>query len=358
MITLSSLVQQFEVDLKIRHREKLQPEHLKALSAFKHCRTTLSPMMKVDCSACEHSAYIPHSCGHRNCPNCQHHEGQRWIERQCQKLVPAPYFMLTFTIAAQFRPLFFTHQRELYALFFQCVWNTLKTFSLNDDKLKGLPGIICVLHTHSRALNFHPHIHVVMPAGAIEKKQRLWRKKSGDYIFNHIALAQVFRAKMLEGIKSLGFYLPKKHPPKWNVDCQSVGQGDKALIYLGRYLYRGVIREKDILACKDGNVTFRYHKSKTDQYQTRILPGADFLWLVIQHILPKGFRRSRDYGFLHANSKSIIQVLQYLFKVNPQQWRSFVKPRPQMICKCCGALMKVVLTRLSPNVAIPAMAPQ
>lgn len=81
------------------------------------------------------------------------------------------------------------------------------------------------------------------------------------------------------------------------MDCKFVGAGDKALIYLGRYLYRGVIREKDILSCQNGKVTYRYQDSKTKRYKTRTVSGAKFLWLVLQHVLPKGFRRARNYGF-------------------------------------------------------------
>ncbi len=98
-------------------------------------------------------------------------------------------------------------------------------------------------------------------------------------------------------------------PQEWEVDCKQVGSGDKALIYLGRYLYRGVIREKDILSCKEGHVTYRYQNSKTKQWEINTVSGARFLWLVLQHILPKGFRRARNYGFLHPNSKQLIRVL-------------------------------------------------
>ena len=87
-----------------------------------------------------------------------------------------------------------------------------------------------------------------------------------------------------------------------------MGRGDKALTYLGKYLYRGVLQEKDILRCENGEVTFRYTEN-TGKVKTRTLPGAEFLWLLLQHVLPKGFRRARDYGFLHSNSKPLIQLL-------------------------------------------------
>ncbi len=220
-------------------------------------------------------------------------------------------------------------------------------FSLNDKALGGIPGAVAVLHTHSRELNFHPHIHIVMPGATMDKVSRLWSKKTGQYLFNHKALAKVFRAKLLQAFSENDLTLPEYYPDQWVVDCRHVGQGNKALVYLGRYLYRGVIQEKDILSCQDGQVTFRYQNSKTKQYQTRIVSGAQFLWLVLQHILPRGFRRAREYGFLHHNSKRLIQLIQWLFKINPARWVAQIRERPKMVCPCCGGAMSVVKTRLA-----------
>jgi len=167
------------------------------------------------------------------------------------------------------------------------------------------------LHTNTRRLEYHPHVHLVMPAAALDGKRRQWRTKrrgkaKGGYLFNQKALAKVFRAKMLAAIEAAGLTLPRRHPEKWVVDCKSVGSGEKALIYLGRYLYRGVIAEKDIVACDNGQVRFRYHNAKTAWMKQRTVSGTHFLWLVLQHVLPKGFRRARNFGFLHPNCKRLI----------------------------------------------------
>lgn len=291
------------------------------------CRTRQSPKMLVVCDECDRQTYVPHSCGHRHCPHCQSHESQQWLERQLKKQVPAEYFLVTFTLPAEFRPLAWSHQRQLYSAMIQCCWDTLRTFSQNDKQLQGIPGAIAVLHTHSRCLDFHPHVHIVMPAAAIDALNGLWRtkrskpkvknkiKNQSGYLFNHKALAKVFRAKMLEAMTQAELALPERHPTKWVVDCKSVGSGEKALIYLGRYLYRGVIQEKDIVAYQDGSVTFRYQNSTTKQIEFKTVPGPQFLWLILQHVLPKGFRRARNFGFLHPNSKHSIQLLQYLLKL-------------------------------------------
>jgi len=346
MIRLSSIIKQFEANFISQYGSTLLPSQAKALAAIKQCRSSHSQLMKVGCSDCDQLSYIPHSCGHRSCPHCQAHESQQWIERQCQKQLPVNYFMITFTLPAELRPLVKRHQRALYQLLFQAAWETLSSFSQNDKQLQGTPGMVAVLHTHSRRLDFHPHLHTIMPAGALDKIKGLWRKKAGNYLFNHKALAKVFRAKILAGINAAGLKCPKHYPEKWVVDCKQVGSGEKAFIYLGRYLYKGVIQEKDILSCRNGNIVFRYKESRTNRYKTRTLPGADFIRLILQHVLPRRFRRARDYGLLHANSKAVIKKLHYLLKFNIKRWVVKSKPRPAIKCLCCGGVMTIIQTRL------------
>ena len=244
--------------------------------------------------------------------------------------------------------------RELYGLLVQCAWQTLDTFCHNDRQLQGSAGAVAVLHTHSRRLDYHPHVHLAMPAGALDADKRLWRTKRSQtkgthYLFNHTALAKVFRAKLLQAITDAGLVLPCDVPQKWVVDCKHVGTGEKALVYLGRYLYRGVIQEKDIVRCDNGEVSFRYRDAKTGQNAVRTVSGATFLWLLMQHVLPKGFRRSRNFGFLHPNSKCLIALLQVvLMKIVPAAITAWVKPRAALRCPCCGEPMRIVRTRFEP----------
>jgi hypothetical protein len=356
MIRLSSLIETFEDPFLAAYGEQLLPSQRKALAAMKGCRTSASPSMQAQCPECDHAALVPHSCGHRACPHCQHHESQQWLENQLKKQVPAEYFLVTFTLPAELRSLAWAHQRTVYAAMIRCSWETVQTFSRNDRHLRGQAGAIAVLHTHSRRLDYHPHVHLVMPAAAIDAQNRLWRTKTtrskghNSYLFNHKALAKVFRAKLLDAFTREGLEIPVGYPAKWVVDCKSVGAGEKALVYLGRYLYRGVIQEKDILSCENGEVTFRYRDSKTDRFRRRTLPGAQFLALILRHVLPKGFRRARNFGFLHPNSKRLIVLLQYLAGFDPKRIRAGLKPRPALRCPCCGAEMKIIKTRIRPSV--------
>lgn len=358
MILLSSIINKFADNFFAKYNPL--PSHRHALYAMKECRQHHSPYMVAQCTndQCQHHAYVPHSCGHRNCPHCQNHESQQWIEAQLNKQLPAQYYLLTFTLPKQLRELAWQHQRVIFTIFFAVISELLQTFSKNDKKLQGTAGFTMVMHTHSRKLDFHPHIHVVMPGASINKKTRVWKVKAGKYLFNHKALAKVFRAKMLSAIVDHKLQLPCKYPKKWVVDCKNVGKGDKALIYLGRYLYKGVLQEKDILKCENGMVTFRYINSKSKRSETRTVTGEYFLWLIMQHVLPKGFRRVRSYGFLHACSKQIIKLLQYLLKFNPVKMLETTAPRPDLICPCCGAKMKIISTMIRQQMPQQIRVPQ
>jgi hypothetical protein len=204
---------------------------------------------------------------------------------------------------------------------------------------------------------------MVMPAAALDADKRLWRtlrrsSKGDGYLFNHKALAKVFRGKFLAALAQSGFALPANIPKGWVVDCKGIGDGKKALAYLGRYLYRGVIQERDILRCEQGLVTYRWRDSASKKMRLTTVSGVEFLRRVLQHVLPKGFRRSRNFGFLHPNSKRLIALLKLLvFRRTPpaEPNTSTVQPTPraQWKCVCCGGTMVVVRRRIAPVMAAP-----
>jgi len=355
MIRLAEVITRFEADLHRDYGTRLRPEHRQALAAITRCRTPASPKFQLACGACQHQQLLPHSCGHRHCPRCQHHEGQQWLERQLKKQVPAEYFLVSFTLPAELRAIARAAPRVVYDALLRCSWETVRTFAKNDRRLRGLAGAIAVLHTHTRRLDYHPHVHLVVPGAAIDETRRQWRTKRG-YLFPERALAKVFRAKLLAALDAADFTLPVRYPEDWVAHCQSAGSGKGALIYLGRYLYRGVIRECDILACDAESVRFQYRDAKSGQILQRVVPGAEFLWLVLQHVLPKGFRRARNLGFLHPNRKRLIALLHLLLKFVPDLSWLHKKPRPPIPCPCCGAPMAIVRTRIPPLIATPIPA--
>ncbi|MFC1863324.1 transposase [Thermodesulfobacteriota bacterium] len=200
-----------------------------------------------------------------------------------------------------------------------------------------------VLHTHSRKLDYHPHVHVIIPGGGVDKHSKQWKKKKGKYLFNKKAMAKVFRARLLDELNNAGFSIPDKVPKKWVADCKYVGTGITALKYLARYLYRGVISEKNIIANRDGKITFKYIDSRTKNIQYRTMDGEDFLKLILQHVLPKGFRRVRDYGFLHSNANKLLHLVQVILRVVIDKIPQ--RPRPAFKCARCKSQMSIIKIR-------------
>ena len=163
--------------------------------------------------------------------------------------------------------------------------------------------------------------------------------EKGKYLFNAFALAKVFRARFLAALTDTGISVPDSVPRKWVVDCTRAGKGLSALKYLSRYLYRGVIGESNIVSNQKGDVTFKYVESRTGKIRYRTVKGEDFLWLVLQHVLPKGFRRLRDYGFLHGNAKRLLKLVQMILQVMIQ---ACSRPRPVFKCPLCHAPMRIL----------------
>ena len=339
---MASIIHQYYDAFITRYGNTALPGHLKALNAIGRCRTPDSGQLYVQCTDadCNHAEWRPLSCGHRSCPKCQNHEASQWIDRQQGKLLPVPYFLATFTLPYELRSLTWYYQKKVFPIFFLCVSSTLKDFGLNPKNLGAEIGMTMVLHTHNRRLDFHPHMHVVVPGGGVDKRRRQWKKKKGQYLFNKKAMAKVFRARFLTALNEAGLSVLKSVPSKWVVDCAHVGKGISALKYLSRYLYRGVISEKNIVSNQNGQVTFKYIESKTGNTRYRTLKGEDFLHLIMQHVLPKGFRRVRDYGFLHGNAKKMLFLVQLILHVVIKAIE--LRPRPVFKCPCCKSPMVIL----------------
>lgn len=247
--------------------------------------------------------------------------------------------MVTFTLPMQLRGVAKNHPKPVYSVLFDSALSTLRSFGMNDKGFAAELAATAVLHTHTRRLDYHPHVHLIVPGGGVNTRRNEWRKIKGKYLFNGRQLASVFRGRMLEALKKAGIGHCKTSK-KWVVQCQRVGRGLPALKYLSRYLYRGVISNSNILNDDGAYVTFQYQDSKTGVMKTRKMKGEDFIALVLQHTLPKGFRRARDYGFLHGNGKRLLKIVQWVLQVClPLQGK---KHRPKFVCKQCHSPMSIV----------------
>ncbi len=310
----SSIATRYLDRFKTLHGHSTTSSQWPALNAILGCRTEQYGQMQLSCESCTWQTNRYLSCGRRNCNQCQNHCTTQWLERQIAKLLPVNYFMVTFTLPFELRALSHVNQKLIYTLLFQCAVSTLKDFGLNDKAFAAELAMTGVLHTHTRRLDYHPHVHMIVLGDGVNKRRNEWRKIKGSYLFNGFNLAAVFSARLLKAIRQSGLKAPET-PKEWVVQCQSVGKGLPALKYLSRYLYRGVISNQNIIGDDGTLVTFRYKDSDSGKMKTRRLRGEDFIALVLQHTLPKGFRRSRDYGFLHGNATWLLKRVQWLLQV-------------------------------------------
>jgi len=344
-MNLASIIEQFRTPFLKKYRSQLLPSHLKALDAITACKKHCG-YFTAQCGSCQ--GYQTHalSCGHRSCPQCQNQCATQWLSRQKQKLIPCEYFMVTITLPEQLRKLAFDNQHIVYTLMFECAKDTLKTLGLDDRHLGGEIGMTAVLHTHTRRLEFHPHLHIIVPGAAITDEGKAFQRQNDQYLIRGDVIAKMFRGKFLYALNEQCFDLPYNLPKDWVVNVKHIGKGFPALQYLSRYLYRGVISQKNITKVTNTHITFRYRDSTTKQIETRTLPGEDFIWKLLTHVLPRRFRRVRDYGFLHHNAKKKLTLIQYLLyvKIKPEP----EKPKTVIKCHRCSQACDVVMVNPRP----------
>ena len=335
---LATLIEDYREPFLKKYASHLLPSHLRALDAITACRKRCG-YFSSQCLSCSKTQTYALSCGHRHCPQCQNSEATTWLERQKQKLLPVEYFMVTITLPEQLRSLAFHHQHRFYTLLFDAAKTTLKTLGLDERHMGGDMGMTMVLHTHTRRLDYHPHLHIIVPCGALIDNGRSFKRKESQYFIHGDVIAKMFRGKLLYALHEECFDLPSNIPSKWVVNVKDIGKGLPALQYLSRYLYRGVISEKAIIKNDGKNITFRYKDSQTKTTQERTLKGEDFIWTLLMHVLPRRFRRVRDYGFLHHNAKRKLTLIQYLLHVRLPD--IIIKKKHPIRCRLCAGECRI-----------------
>lgn len=347
MSILIDLLRQHHQALEIEYSSDLSNDMRKAIYAMLMCKTAQQRQSLWACNHCSHHDQTPLSCGHRSCPQCLQNTTSQWLDRQKAKRLPVEYFMVTFTLPFELRVLAKRQPKALYQLMFCVTSSILKDFAAHQGL--GDIGFTSVLHTHSRRRELHPHLHIMVPNGGYDQNRKQWRKGKSGYLFNEFTLAKVWRARVFEAIKQhpdLSLDNLAKMPDKWVVDCKKVGHGLPALKYLSRYLYRGVLPDKDIIGYDEHSVTFRYTDSTTNNTTQRTLPVLKFLLLILQHVLPKGLQRVRDYGVLSSGAKKLRLFIQLLLMPN-HDWLTPTteETRPNRairLCPCCQHTMHCI----------------
>ncbi len=326
--------------------------HLKAINAIINCRTSAMGGEVYFCEECKTYHYSYHSCQNRHCPKCQSSRSSEWLERQLQKLLPVKYHLVGFTIPPELHKVFRSNQKLCYSLLFKSAAEALQVLLADPKYAGGIGGIIGVLHTWTRTLLYHPHVHFIVPGGAYDALRHEWRDSQHAFLIPVLALSILYRAKLRDNLKTsnpkLFYSIPQQvWKREFVTHSKPAGKGEKALKYLSNYVYRIAITNNRIVRCENGMVTFQYKESKTNKIKFQTVSALEFMRRFLQHVLPTGFQKVRYYGFMSSAAKELFKDVKQVLgtpkqKAGSKATSSKQSERAANVCPDCSKIMKLV----------------
>ena len=342
-------------------------QHMKVLAAITRCRTSALGHHRDRCANCGYVAISYNSCRNRHCPRCQATARKRWLQAREGELLPTPYVHVVFTLPRELAPLALQNKRLIYSLLFRASAETLLEVARDPRHLGAEIGFFSVLHTWNQRLQFHPHIHCVVPAGGLAPYHSLWIASRPSYFLPQKVLSRVFRGKFVAGLKrafrkgTLQFHgrLAALAQPRafaawlrplfrhdWVVYAKPpFGGPEHVLRYLGAYTHRVAISNSRLMALHEGNVRFRWRDSAHgNRKRIMQLPAHEFLRRFLLHLLPPGFVRIRNFGFLANRQRShLLPLCLRLLDAAPEPPASRLPTQhPLWICPHCGGAMQII----------------
>lgn len=294
---------------------KLHPVQSKAFNDIINCRSAELGGHIEKCNCCGYTRHAYNSCRNRHCPKCQYIKQVQWVDKLKSKLPPTRYFHLVFTIPQSLHRLFYLNQAQAYKLLFKASSMALKTCAANPSFLGAQTGAVAVLHTWGQTLNYHPHIHMIVPAGGLSEDNMEWVHSGKNFFLPVKVLSALFRGilcsllektisdnmiKLPDDCTNINQLKSQLYKNPWNVYVKKpFGGPDKVVEYLGKYTHRVAISNHRIISCDNGRITFRCKDQKTGIFSRQITLDADeFIRRFMQHILPCGFYKIRYFGIM------------------------------------------------------------
>lgn len=292
----------------------------RALAAIRRCRTPELGGHVYRCADCAGTDFAYHSCHHRACPRCGGNRTAAWTARQEARLLPVPYFLVTFTVPEALRPAFTAHPEAMHAALFRESAATLQQVAAERRLLGAELGFVGVLHTWGRQLQHHPHVHYIVPGGGLSPDGRKWvPARQADWLLPVAKLGAGFRRRMDEALRAAA---PAAHASipagtwrqPWIAHCQPAGAGAAVVRYLARYVARTAISDERILAANAHTVRFAYTDTRTQARRECTLRAAEFLRRYLQHVPPTGQHRVRYFGWLHPAARARLRQVETLLQ--------------------------------------------
>lgn len=363
MPTLADIVRRQGPAYVRGYGSRMPTDQLRALRDMASCRTPALGGHRWTCPDCQEERFAFHSCGNRHCPACGAEDAQHWLDRQQALLLPVTYHLCTVTVPESLRRPIRSHPRELLPILFQASASALLDLCANPKWFGAIPGVTAVLHTWTRAYEYHPHIHFLVTGGGVAP-DGAWRQPHAGFLVPVTALSAVIRARVRDTLRErfpdVGEAVPQKTwTQDWVVHSEPVGSGVNVLRYLARYLYRVALSNRHLLAADDRQVTFRYRRSDDGRWRTCSLPPREFLRRFLQHVLPKGFVKVRYYGLHHPRRRGVIPLLRAALHVQAGRPLPAISPvvekaaKPVLCPRCHTPMVK--RERLAP-VRMPLLA--
>lgn len=347
MPSVAEVVRRYGPEYLERFGATMPAGHKKVLRDIAACRTGELGMVVYRCSDCGKTHAMGRSCGNRHCPSCQRDKAETWLANQTDRLLPCPYFLVTFTLPAQLRAVARAHQRVVYSALFEASSAALRALAA-DPKYVGTDrlGFFGVLHTWGRTLEYHPHVHYVVPGGGLSGDGTRWLPSRADFLVPVKALSILFRAKFRDRLRDEGLLEladPSVWRRDWVVHAQPAGDGRESLRYLAPYVFRVAIGDHRIVSCDDGQVTFTYRRVGSNRRRKMALDATEFLRRFLHHVLPSGFQKVRSYGFLSPAAAIALEMVRWLialsngamFVLGAKRAEKAVAP-PALSCRVCG----------------------
>ena len=356
MLRLADVFMQHGPSYLQRYGTAVLPSHVRAIDAITRCRTPVLGGHLAQCTECQRRHLLYHSCRHRACPQCGHDSTTAWLARQQRLLLPTAYYHVVFTLPAELRRLVRTHQRVLINVLFQSAFESLATLCSDRQWLGGRIGALAVLHTWGRTLEWHPHIHMLVPAGGLAPDGCTWLpppKRRKSFLVPVRALSDSFRGRFLTAARRVlpGIELPQTAWHKrWVVFIKPpVRDPQRVLEYLGRYVHRTALSDKAIVHCDDNVVSFSYRDSRDHRRKRMTLKAHEFMRRFLQHVPYKGLHRVRAFGLLHPAHRTTLNRLQLLLSAarRPVEQPS-AATRPALRCPYCRKPTLRLLGRVTP----------
>jgi hypothetical protein len=349
MPNLAEVLRQHWPEYLRLHQGTLSADQRAAVGAILRCHSPECGGGVYHCAHCHKSHFMPHGCGHRACPQCGHHHTQRWIENQTRRLLPVNYFMVTFTVPEAVRAVFKAHPKEMSEVLFAQSAGALADVAASPKHLGGALGMIGVLHTWSRLLVYHPHVHYVVPGVALTPEGALRSPDKPDYLLPVHVLKARYRSRMREALSQQHPQILAQLPSKvwakgWNLNVIAVGQGKGALQYLARYVFKTAISSTRILKDQNHRVSFSYKDSSTRELKVCTVDAMEFIRRFLQHVLPKGLHRVRTFGWLSPAAKKRFQRICAILDVLAACQPAPSRPPVEMPCPDCRRPMRLIRT--------------